>query len=97
MQSRLLQAVNRLGYDFESQGDWQKAAVFYQRSLEVNDLAEETYQRLMRCLLRQGRNAEALSAYNRCKNTLQAVLGLQPSPETQAIYRSISAGGSTLH
>jgi len=89
LRSRFLLAVNRLGSDLESTDRWEKAAVYYHRSLDIDDLSEKTYQRLMRCLQHLGQKAEALSVYFRCQKTLYAALGLAPSPETQAIYRSL--------
>jgi DNA-binding SARP family transcriptional activator len=89
LRSRFLLAVNRLGRDLESLDKWEKAAGYYHRSLDIDDLSEKTYQRLMRCLQHLGQKAEALSVYNRCQKTLHAALGLAPSPETQAIYRSL--------
>ena len=50
----------------------------YQRGLEVDDLAEEFYQRLMECCIKMGRKAEAIKVYERCRATLKAVLGVEP-------------------
>lgn len=61
----------------------------YQKGLEVDDLAEEFYQRLMTCLQRLGRRPEALTVYNRCRNTLSTALGVEPSIRTAAIYKSL--------
>ena len=92
LQSKFLFAVNRLGDILVSKGQWEKAAVHYNRSLDVDDLSDETYQRLIRCLQRLGQKTEALSVYNRCKKTLHAAFGIAPSPETQAIYRAVVDG-----
>jgi DNA-binding SARP family transcriptional activator len=90
---RFFSIVYRHASALESAGEWETAVGLYRRSLDVDDLAEETYRRLMRCLQRMGRGPEALSVYRRCKKTLQAELGLTPSPETQAIYRSLGNEG----
>lgn len=87
-----LLAVNRLGCDLESRNKWEEAAGHYYRSLDVDDLSEEIYQRLMRYLQHLGQKTEALSVYNRCKQTFQAAFDLAPSPETQAIFRSLMDG-----
>jgi DNA-binding SARP family transcriptional activator len=55
----------------------------------VDELAEELYRRLIMCYQRLDRKAEALSVYNRCKKTLSSALGIEPSPETQALYQKI--------
>jgi DNA-binding SARP family transcriptional activator len=37
----------------------------------------------------QGRKAEALETYRRCRQMLSAVLGVQPSAETESAHRSL--------
>jgi DNA-binding SARP family transcriptional activator len=89
LRSKFLLAVNRLGSHFESTNQWKKATDYYYRSLDVDDLAEETYRRLMRCLRHLGQTTEALAVFRRCQKTLRAALGLAPSAETLAMYRSL--------
>jgi DNA-binding SARP family transcriptional activator len=36
-----------------------------------------------------GRRVEALAAYERCRRILSTKMGLAPSHETEALYRSI--------
>jgi DNA-binding SARP family transcriptional activator len=43
----------------------------------------------MICHRHLGQNAEAIRAYRRCKDTLLAVLGIEPSPITEKIYKEI--------
>ncbi len=78
------------GTFFEDLGDWRKAVRIYNNALEVDDLAEEFYQRLMICYRNQGRMAEAMAVYERCRTVLDAVLGIAPSVKTVEIYRSLS-------
>ena len=88
LRSKFQLAVNRLGSDLMATGQWARAAKYYRRSLDVDDLSELTYQRLMQCLQHLGRKTDALSVYIRCKHTLHAALDLEPSPQTQPIHRS---------
>ena len=92
LRSKFLRAVNSISSGLASIGQWEKAADYYRRSLDVDDLSEETYQRLMHCLQQLGRNTEALSIYERCRNTLNAAFGLTPSSKTKAIRRSLLEG-----
>jgi ATP/maltotriose-dependent transcriptional regulator MalT/DNA-binding SARP family transcriptional activator len=85
MRSKFLRAVGFLGRFLEGEGRWAEAVACYRRGLEVDDLAEEFYQRLMICHQRNGQVAEALAVYNRCSKTLSAVLGVAPSADTEAI------------
>jgi LuxR family maltose regulon positive regulatory protein len=64
----------------------------YQRGLEIDDVAEILYQQLMICYRQLGRRAEALSTYHRCRKTLSTILGVDPSPKTEAIFKSLNSG-----
>jgi DNA-binding SARP family transcriptional activator len=89
LRSKFLRNVGKLGLYWEQVGDFNKAVNCYQKGLEVDDLAEEFYQRLIVCYKRLGRRAEALTVYHRCRNTLSTVLGVEPSPATEAICKSL--------
>jgi DNA-binding SARP family transcriptional activator len=89
LKSKFLRALNHLANYWVEVGQLEKAAECYQKGLEVNDLIEELYQHLMNCNLRLGRKTEALAVYHRCRKTLHAVLGIEPSPKTEAIYSSL--------
>jgi DNA-binding SARP family transcriptional activator len=89
LRSKFLRNVGRLGLYWEKVGDFSRAVNCYQKGLEVDDLAEEFYQRLIICYKRLGRKAEALTVYHRCRNTFSTVLGVEPSPATEAICKSL--------
>ena len=89
LRSKFLGCVNRLGHHWEETGQWEKALECYQQGLDADDLAEEFYQNLMTCYQRLDREAEARSAYHRCRKILSSTLGIEPSKKTQAIYKSL--------
>jgi DNA-binding SARP family transcriptional activator len=89
VRSGFLRAVARLGQRYEDSGRWDEAVSCYRKGIEADDLAEELYRRLMVCHIRQGREAEALSVYRRCRRMLSSILGVDPSAETRAIAASI--------
>jgi DNA-binding SARP family transcriptional activator len=89
LRSKFLRAVGFLGRCFEREGQWADAVICYQKGLEVDNLAEGLYQRLMICHQRNGKVAEALAAYNLCRKTLSSVLGIFPSADTEAIVNRI--------
>jgi DNA-binding SARP family transcriptional activator len=93
LRNKFLRNVRRLGDYWEQAGKLDKAVECYQKGLEVDDLAEEFYQRLMKCYKRMDRRAEALVTYKRCYQILSAVLGIEPSPETEALVKELKAGG----
>jgi two-component SAPR family response regulator len=89
LRSKFLESIVRLGLYWQNSEHFEKAIECYQRGLEVDDLSEEFYQGLMICYHHLGQRTKALSAYNRCKKILSATLGINPSPKTEAIYRTI--------
>ena len=88
---RFLRAVARLARHWEDAGDWQKAIEWYERGLAVDELTEDFYRRQMHCYQRLGRQAEAVVVYQRCRRTLEALLGVAPSAETEALRQALKA------
>jgi len=86
---RLLGVLEKYGAGLEARDRWEEAVAIYLRGLDVDDLAEIFYQRLMVCYSRMGRRAEAVSAYNRCAARLRDVLGIAPSRETLRLRDSL--------
>ncbi len=80
-----LRHTGKLGAWEERTGNWRKAVECYEKALEIDDLAEDFYQRLMSCYLQLGRRAEGLAVYERCRKVLAARLGIDPSPETESL------------
>jgi len=89
LRSKFLESVGKLSQYWQESGQWGKALDCYFRGLEIDDLAEELYQGLMVCYLNLGQKAKALSVYNRCKKIISSTLGIETSPKTEAIYKSI--------
>jgi DNA-binding SARP family transcriptional activator len=89
LRSKFLESIVTLGRYWKNSEHFENAIECYQRGLEVDDLAEEFYQGLMICYHHFGQRAKALSIYNRCKKILSATLGINPSPKTEAIRRSL--------
>jgi DNA-binding SARP family transcriptional activator len=58
--------------------------------LELDNLAEGLYRRLMIAYRERGEPAEALNVYRRCRHMLSIVLGAKPSAETEAIRSSLA-------
>ena len=89
LRTKFLTNVNWLAQFLEISGQWEKAVGYYQKGLEVDNIAEELYQSLMICYQRLGQTTKALSVYHRCKKNLSAVLGIGPSAKTEIIYKSL--------
>jgi LuxR family maltose regulon positive regulatory protein len=84
-----LRMIANLGRYSEKMGRWNEAASYYEKGLDVDEVAEELYRHLIICHIRSGREAEALSVYRRCRKMLLTVLGVAPSTETNAVVASL--------
>lgn len=80
----------RLGGMLELEGQWLAATDCYHRAIEIEPVAESFYRRLMSAYGQLGRRAEALAIYQQCRLALLSRLGISPTPETQALYRTLS-------
>jgi LuxR family transcriptional regulator, maltose regulon positive regulatory protein len=70
-------------------GDLQGAVQLCEQVLRRDRGYEEAYQVLMRAHARSGSRSQAIRSYNRCVRTLQEDLGIEPLPETTALYEQI--------
>jgi len=84
-----LRMIKTCGSYYEDSGAVENALECYQKGLEVDELIEEFYQRMIKCNYRLGRRAEALSVYKRCSQVLSSVLGINPSEETEALSKEL--------
>jgi DNA-binding SARP family transcriptional activator len=59
--------------------------------LALEPFRESAYQRLMQVHAAMGNRADALRTYQRCRTLLAEELGVDPSPQTEAVYLQILA------
>ena len=88
LRAKFGRSVMRLAACLEHQRKWDEAALLYSRALELDNLAEPLYRRLMICYRELGETAQVLKTYRRCHELLSIVLCVRPSVETEAIRRS---------
>lgn len=87
---RLFVAVHeKLVQHYMRQGKWWQATDLVQRVLEIEPWREASHQQLMRLLARQGDCNAALTQYKVCCQVLKTELGIEPAPETVALYEHI--------
>jgi LuxR family maltose regulon positive regulatory protein len=91
LRSKFLRDVSMIGEALQRIGAWERITDLYRRAVELDPLIEEFHRALMRSYRAQGRLAEALDAYRRCRELLSVVLGIEPSGSTQAIYRALKS------
>ena len=89
--SRFQRFVEHLGAHRERSRQWERAGNLYQRVIELDPLAEAFYRRQMICLAEQGRRAEALEVFRRCRHILSITLGVVPASETEKLYRELAS------
>ena len=89
LRRKFIHLLIELGVFWEKESNWPMAILCYQKGLDVDDLVETFYQRLMICHQKAGRPGEGITIYRRCSHLLSVVLGIQPAPETQKIYQSL--------
>jgi two-component SAPR family response regulator len=87
LRSKYIHHLLEVGRYMEKHGYWEQAMHCYRKGIDVDDLVEVFYQRLMVCCLETRRLSEGLSVYRRCCQVLSITLGLQPEPETESLHR----------
>lgn len=89
LRSRFIRILMLVGRAYEQMDNCDEAIGIFQKAIELDPLAEEFHQRLISCLAEKGRYAEAISAYQRCEQTLASVLRVTPAQETMAMYKKL--------
>jgi DNA-binding SARP family transcriptional activator len=93
LRSKFVRAVQTAAQRLEADSLHAEAIELYLRGLEADDLVEAFYQGLMRSYQSVGCTAEATAIFRRLSRTLAASLGLDPSMESQRLFRSVSGAG----
>lgn len=71
------------------EGDQAEAVQLCEQVLRRDRCYEEAYQTLMRAHARAGSRSQALRSYSRCVQALRDELGMEPLPETVALYERL--------
>lgn len=87
--SRALKCLARLADLLQEQGEAAEAITALQRLVVLEPWDESAHRRLMRALAKQGDFTAALAHYENLVDTLERELGLDPMPETAALYGQI--------
>lgn len=91
LQSKFFRAIKLTGAYWQAMQHWDRAALLYERALELDNLAEEIHRELMRCYLARRESADAVRVFRRCRELLSVVLGVLPSEATETLYRQALA------
>jgi len=91
LRSRFMRLADALSAILERASAWDAVIQLNGHVIELDPHAEGFHRSLMRGLIAQGRKAEALDAFARCRALLHAGLQIEPSSETQRLYAQIRA------
>mgnify|MGYP001770845255 CR=1 FL=1 len=76
----------------EAAGAYREALEIYQRMLEADPYQEQEQQAVMRLYARLGETPAAVRQYQGYREVLRREFGVEPSPQTQALYRRLRQG-----
>lgn len=89
MKERYFRSLYQLSDHLLERGQWERARMYLEAGLALDDCIEGCYRRLMACLVPLGKKTEALAVFKRCKRVLEAKLQTAPSPQTEDFAKSI--------
>lgn len=92
---RMLVALEALAAHYVAAGNLTKAQGYARQQLALEPWREEAHRQLMRALALDGQRSVALAQYESCRRVLADELGVEPTPETEALYEEIQAGELT--
>lgn len=87
-----LDALDRLSDTFHEQGIYDKAETYTRRQIELDSLRESAHRQLIAIMAQNGRRGEALIHFEQFRESLHDELGVEPEPETAALYERIWSG-----
>jgi len=92
LRHRLASALTMLAEDYCSLGQAEAAIPYAQRLITLDPLNEAAHYRLMQVYIQAGQHNAALKQYQTCEKLLRRELGVDPQPETRALYKQIRKG-----
>ena len=89
LHQKYLKAITRLATIYEDAGNLEKAIDYYEKGIEIDDLAENLYRNLMRCHAKLGCKPCVIAVFNRCRSVFKAKYNIEPSDKTIFLYRNL--------
>ena len=89
LHQRFLRRTVDRGRELETERRFPEALALYETALAEDSLAEELYQGAIRCHVAQGRHADAMRVFRRCREQLSIVLAVRPSAGTLALVAGL--------
>ena len=91
----VIQTLQRLSEAYAVRGEVDAGIEYTNRLLVLEPWQEEAHRQLMTLLARSGQQTAALAQYETCRRTLAEELGVEPLPETQALYHRLKTRRET--
>ena len=85
-------ALERLAQGLAGRQQWEAAISHARRWLALDPLNESAHRFLMQLHAWAGDRAAAARQYQECVKVMQAELGIEPEPETTALFEAIRSG-----
>jgi predicted ATPase/DNA-binding SARP family transcriptional activator len=94
LRESVLRALHTLAAHSAEKGEvgWATAIDYTNRLLRLEPWREEAHRQMMRMLALNGQRGAALAQYKTCRQVLGEELGVEPGPETVALYEQIREG-----
>ncbi|MFC2029665.1 AAA family ATPase [Chloroflexota bacterium] len=94
LRRELAGALERLVGWYSTQHEFDAAAGYARRRLQIDPLDEPAHRQLMRLYNWSGQRSAALRQYEECSDVLGQQLGVPPQDETTALHHAIQAGSA---
>lgn len=92
LRRQLAEALAWLAEDYCTLGQADQAIPYARRLVSLDPLNESAHRQLMQVYLQASRHSAALKQYQACEQILRKELGVDPQPETYALYKQIRRG-----
>ena len=89
---KLTEALTLLTEDYCLLGDAESALQYARRLVTLDPLNDSAHRQLMQVYSQLGQHNAALKQYQAFEQTLRKEMGLDPQPETRALYKQIRKG-----
>jgi len=90
-----LRALHRLATVHVTRGESAESIDYTTRLLALDPWREDAHRQLMLLLARNGQRGAALAQYVTCRRILAGELGIEPLPETTALYERIRSASAS--
>ncbi len=95
LRGQYIRCLGRLMRFHGREGAYEKGIYYGRKILAIDPLREEIHRAMMRLYHQNGKWPQVLQQYESCRQILAEELQIEPMPETQALFRQLTASRST--